>query len=134
MFKPRSPTQGESCASWMVCLSRFKPCAGLRTGGLFWALLFVVVARQISSHLSMEQLSQIIVCEGYSFAMVENEGLMESPQSTSSIHIVGCQLGNQQCRQNGRLVGAIESASGFNGASEVAVKTKILFNLIASTY
>ena len=63
----------------MVCLMRFKPRARWCTNDLFWALLFVVVARLILSHLTMEQPLQITICDNYSFAMVANEGLMESP-------------------------------------------------------
>ena len=36
----------------------------------------------------------------------------------------------QQCIQNVRLAGAIESASIFDGTSKIAAKTKIQFNLI----
>ena len=44
VFEPQAPIQDVLCASWMVCLPRFKPHAGWRTRGLFWALLFVIVA------------------------------------------------------------------------------------------
>ena len=53
VFKPWSPIQWALCASWMVCLSRFKPRAVWSTNDLFWNLLFIVVACQISSHLTM---------------------------------------------------------------------------------
>ena len=89
VFEPRAPIQGASCASRIVCLSRFKPRPGWRTKGLIWALLFVVVARLISGHLTMEQPSQITICDGYSFTTVTNEGSMESPQRVPSICMVG---------------------------------------------
>ena len=38
--EPWASIQGSSCASRIVCLSRFKPLPGWRTKGLIWALLF----------------------------------------------------------------------------------------------
>ena len=54
--------------------------------GLFY---FVVVARLISSHLTIEQPLQIIICDGYSFEAVANEDSMESPRPVLSICMVG---------------------------------------------
>ena len=54
VFKPRGPKQGASCASWMVCLSRFKPCAGWCNSSLILPLLLAVLAREISSHQPWE--------------------------------------------------------------------------------
>ena len=100
-----------SRASWMVCLSRSKPHSGWCTNDLSWALLVVVVAfKSCLSHQTIGQPSQNVVCGGYSFATVVNEGSMENPQSPSSICMttVGRQSGGQQCLQKAALVGSIE--------------------------
>ena len=89
VFGPRAPIKRASRASWMVCLLSVKPRAGWRTNGLFWDLLFVVVARLILSHLSMEQPSQTIICDGYYFAVVTNEGSMENSQPVPTICTAG---------------------------------------------
>ena len=78
VFEPHVSIQGASCASRIVYLSRFKPHPGWRTKGLIRAFLFVAVARLISSHLTMEQPSQIIICDVYFFATVASEGSMKS--------------------------------------------------------
>ena len=65
--------------------------------------------------------------------MVAIDGSIESPRSPPSIRMVGRQSGGQQRRQNGRPAGAIESASRFYGASEIAAKAIVLINLIALT-
>ena len=49
---------------------------------------FVVVACLISSHLTMKQLLQIIVCDDNSLAIVSNEGSIESPRPPPSICMV----------------------------------------------
>ena len=40
-------------------------------------------------------------------------------------------LGDQQSLRNGRPAGAIQSTSRFDGAGEIAAKTKISFNIMA---
>ena len=43
-------------------------------------------------------------------------------------------MGDQNCLQNGRPPGAIESTSRFGGASEIVAKATVLINLIALTF
>ena len=63
-----------------------------------FGLFFVVVARLTSSHLTMEQPSQIVVCDDYFYVKLANEGSMESPQPHLSIHMVSRLLDDQQRR------------------------------------
>ena len=45
--------------------------------------------------------------------------------------MIGLVSGGQQCSQNGSLTGTIKSAFRFDGASDIATKTTIVFDLIA---
>ena len=62
--------QRESCASWLACSSGFNTRAGRCARGLFLALLFVVVAHQFSSNLTMRipvaslHLRRLFFCDG----------------------------------------------------------------------
>ena len=47
VFEPRAPTQGEPCASWVVCLLGFKPRTGWYNSSLILPLLLAVLAREI---------------------------------------------------------------------------------------
>ena len=101
VFKPRAPIDRESCASWIGCLKRFKPRDWRHISSLIWALPLVVVARKILSHLTM----RIPVATRplrllFFFAMVANEGSMESPRPRLSITMVTYQLSGQLCLQN----------------------------------
>ena len=67
---------------------------------------------------------------GHSFAIVANDGSIESPGFPSSIGMVGRQSSGQQRCRNGCLAGVIKSASRFNGTSEIATKAIILIYLV----
>ena len=67
----------------------------------------------------MEQPLQIVVCGGYSFAVVTNAGSMESLRPHSLI----CMFGGHNRASNNvvkmmALVGAMESVFRFDGADE----------------
>ena len=54
-----------------------------------FASFLAVLAREISNHQLWEYPLQTMICDGYSFAMVANEGSMENPRPPPSIRMVG---------------------------------------------
>ena len=84
-----SPIPGASCVSWLVCLLRFKPCAGWCTNGLFLSLLLAVLVlkSQVTNHGNSRRF--IVHCDGYSFALVVNKGSFEIPRPTLLVWLVG---------------------------------------------
>ena len=94
----------------------FRPCAGRSTNGLFLALLFVVVAHQISSHSTLRIPVANLHLRPMTLLVNQNGRPLIGRPTTSS---------------TGRPAGAIESATRSNGASEMEAKSIESIDLIA---
>ena len=72
----------------------------------------------------------IVGCDGFLFALVRNDDFIDRRQALLLTRVVSYSSGDHYSLQNGRSVGAIESASRFDSAGEIAAKTKMIFYLM----
>ena len=91
VFEPWTITQGATCASWMVCLSRFKPRTEWCTKGLFLPLLLAVLERQNTRHQPWEYpplcrpLQLLFLCVGGEWWLVRNPTTLTVDSSGRSL-------------------------------------------------
>ena len=88
-------------------------------------------ACQTTRHQPWDSRRILIDCDGYSFAIVAIDGSIKIQQSPPLIRMVVRKLGSQLRRLHGRPGGVIKSASRFDCAAEIAVQTRMTFNLTA---